>query len=217
MTARGNDPTVGPPAWWSGVDSPGQSDGDIALRKQGLRRLLLAARRALSPEAVAERDHALTAAAVGLATGVAGPIGAYLPIGSEPGGPHFVDALAAAGVEVLLPVVAGSGPLDWARHDGWLERGPLGLREPAGPRLGPDAITFATLVLVPAVAVDRRGVRLGRGGGFYDRTLASTTGLVVAVVGNGELVERLPASAHDQPVPAALLPDAGLVVLGKNT
>ncbi len=201
MTARTNGPSGTKDAW---------------------RRRVLAARRALSPQALAARDAALVAGAVAAALSVDGPVCAYLPVGTEPGGAGLVDALAAAGIEVLLPVVPreapvppAAGPLDWARHDGVLRDGPLGLREPAGTRLGPAAVAEASLVLVPALAVDRTGTRLGRGGGFYDRTLPLATGRVVALVGEGELVdEALPAEAHDRPVDAALLP-AGLVTLGK--
>lgn len=220
MTARANDPAGDKSAW---------------------RRRLLAARKALPPEARTARDRALRASAVELArslgagpspagaatpdgSGVAslprearrGPVCAYLPIGTEPGGSGLPDALANAGVEVWLPVVpATPGPLDWAPHDGGVAPGPLGLREPTGARLGPSAIARAALVLVPALAVDRRGVRLGRGGGFYDRTLPLATGLLVALLGDGELVDELPADPHDRPVAAVLLPGAGLVTLGK--
>ena len=116
----------------------------------------------------------LTDAALELADGIGGPICAHLPVGVEPWSPSGVEALRAAGHEVLLPVVADrAGPLDWARYDGpdALVAGPFGLWEPAGARLGPDAVRRARLVLLPALAADRRGVRLGQGGGFYDRTL----------------------------------------------
>lgn len=226
MTARGTDPTVDARSGQSG-DTSAVAGEDTSAEKARLRRILLAARRALSPRARAERDAALTGAALRLATGTDpslgvvgvdhGPVCAYLPLGAEPGGPGFVDTLTAAGVDVLLPVVpSGPGPLDWARHDGRLVLGPLGVHEPAGRRLGADAVADAVLVLVPALAVDRRGIRLGRGGGYYDRTLGRATGVVVAVIGVGELVEGLPTLPHDRPVAAALLPDAGLVTLGKT-
>jgi 5-formyltetrahydrofolate cyclo-ligase len=98
-------------------------------------------------------------------------------------------------------------------------RGPLmpgafGLREPSGPRLGPAAIVEADLVVVPALAVDRRGVRLGRGGGSYDRALtrAVPDALIVAVLYDGELVEALPAEPHDRRVHAVVTPH-GLIRL----
>ena len=148
-------------------------------------------------------DAALTGAAVRLAEGVADPVCAYVPVGPEPGGPSLVDALVAAGHDVLLPIVPRV-------------RGPLGLREPGGPRLGVEAIGLAGLVLVPGLAVDREGVRLGRGAGYYDRTLPYARARLVIVLYDNELVERLPAEPHDHRVTAALLPHAGLVTLGKN-
>ena len=66
------------------------------------------------------------------------------------------------------------------------------------------------LVVVPALAVDRRGNRLGRGAGFYDRALAgSRPATVVAVIYDDELLDTVPAEAHDVPVHAVLTP-AGL-------
>ena len=174
----------------------------------------MAARRAVPAEVRAFRDATLTARAVSLVS--RGPVCAYLPVGTEPGGPALVDALAAQ-VEVLLPVVPTEpGPLDWARFDGGLAAGPCGLREPTGRRLGPSAIARAALVLVPALAADRAGGRLGRGGGHYDRTLplADPATPLVAVLDDDELVDWLPTDAHDWPVTAALLPEAGLVTLG---
>ncbi|MFZ0875798.1 MAG: 5-formyltetrahydrofolate cyclo-ligase, partial [Pseudonocardiaceae bacterium] len=71
------------------------------------------------------------------------------------------------------------------------------------------------LVLVPALAVDRTGVRLGRGGGHYDRTLPlATPGTpLVAIVRDDEVLAALPAQPHDVPVTAALTPARGLIPL----
>jgi 5-formyltetrahydrofolate cyclo-ligase len=185
------------------------------------RRRLLAARRALPAPVRAARAEALTRHAVALAAGTGGPVCAYLPVGAEPGTPALVEALRDAGHEVLLPVVpATPGALGWARFEGVdaLAAGPLGLREPTGPRLDPTAVTSAGLVLVPALAADRDGGRLGRGGGYYDRTLPLVAAGTpqVAVVNDDELVDRLPVEPHDQRVTHALLPDAGLVALGNS-
>jgi 5-formyltetrahydrofolate cyclo-ligase len=186
--------------------------------KQTWRTSLRAARGALSADARAARDAALTAGALRLAAEAGGPVCAYVPIGPEPGGPMLVSALVEAGHDVLLPIVPRTrGPLEWAWYDGSFARGPLGLREPTGPRLGPEAIGTAALVLVPGLAVDRRGIRLGNGAGYYDRSLPYARAPLVMLLGDDELVEHLPAEPHDHPVTAALLPEAGLVTLGKTS
>lgn len=139
---------------------------------------------------------------------------AYVPVGSEPGSLALLDTLVDRGSTVLLPIVVGAAPLDWAEYDGTLVPGPHGLRQPGGPRLGPDAIGRADVVLVPALAVDRRGVRLGRGGGHYDRSLPlARPGVpLIAVVRDDELVDHLPADPHDVLLTGALTP-SGVVLL----
>ena len=194
--------------------------------KWRLRRQLSAARRAV-PAAVRAAEAAALAAALEraleqalaaapLPAGSPRTVCAYWPVGTEPGSPALVDGLVRRGCRVLLPIVAT--PLDWAEYTGRgsLRSGPLGLREPAGPRLGCRAIASAVLVLVPALAVDRRGVRLGRGGGHYDRTLplARAGTPLVAIVRDEEVLAVLPAEPHDVPVTAALTPHRGLLPLG---
>jgi 5-formyltetrahydrofolate cyclo-ligase len=204
-----------------GDASPSPDGQAIRAEKDAWRRRLVAARRALPAAEHAARAAALADGAVALAAGTTGPVCAYLPIGTEPGTPALVEALRRAGHEVLLPVVPPTpSPLDWARFDGVdaLGAGPLGLREPAGPRLGTDAVARAGLILVPALAADRDGRRLGRGGGFYDRTLhlAATGTPLVVVIDDEELVALLPEEPHDRRVTAALLPRAGVTRLGNS-
>jgi 5-formyltetrahydrofolate cyclo-ligase len=131
-------------------------------------------------------------------------------MGSEPSTRRLLDDLTAAGVRVLLPVVDGER-LDWAAYTGAgdLTAGRLGIAEPTGPRLSPRALADAELVIVPALAVDRAGIRLGRGGGYYDRALADVTTSTVAIVYDTELLDHVPAEPHDHRIDAVLRP-AGL-------
>ena len=101
-------------------------------------------------------------------------VAAYVSVGREPGTRPLLEALRARGVRVLLPVLLPDNDLDWGVYEGaeQLVRAGRGLLEPAGPRLGPEAVTEADAVLLPGLAVDGQGIRLGRGGGSYDRVLA---------------------------------------------
>lgn len=174
--------------------------------KARLRREALSGRAGLGAGQLAAAGDALARVVPPLATG---RVAAYASVGTEPD----TSALLAALDEVLLPVLLPDGDLDWAVHHGTLVAGPRGLLEPTGRRLGRDAVADCAVVVVPALAVDRSGVRLGRGGGSYDRVLGRTTGYVVAALHVGELVATLPAEPHDRPVHAAVLPDLGLVRL----
>jgi 5-formyltetrahydrofolate cyclo-ligase len=145
-------------------------------------------------------------------------VAGFLGVGTEPPTLPLLRALRERGATVLLPVVRPQARLDWAAlpaDEAELTAGPLGLREPPPPYLGEGTLARAGLVLVPALAVDRSGRRLGRGGGFYDRALAALPAHVVrvAVVFDDELLDELPAERHDQPVSAVLTP-GGLYRLG---
>jgi 5-formyltetrahydrofolate cyclo-ligase len=133
----------------------------------------------------------------------------------------MIDTLVNHGVRVLLPVArsdaTGSAqPLQWGDYrPGMLVAAPFGLREPAAPWLPAEAITMAADILVPALAVDRTGVRLGRGAGFYDRSLplADPAARLIAVVRDDELVDAVPSEPHDVRMTHALTPTRGLVEL----
>ena len=209
-TTGGVDPRAGQTAT---VD---RADPDVVAVKRAVRREMLARRRAMP---VAERRAADAAIVERLVTELLGrgltAVAAYVPVGTEPGGPELPALLRAAGLDVVLPVLAPDADLDWAAYTGELADGPRGLLEPPGPRLGPAAVGVVGAVVVPAVAVDRRGVRLGRGGGSYDRALArlGPVRTATALLYDGELVDVLPAEPHDRTVAAVITP-AGRYPLG---
>jgi 5-formyltetrahydrofolate cyclo-ligase len=171
--------------------------------KAVIRREFLAGRAALSAGDRARAAAALDAA-LGALVGASRRVAAYVAIGDEPG----TTALLARRPDVLLPVLLPDGDLDWAT--GPLRSAAHGLMEPTGRRLGPAALATCDLVLVPALAVDRSGTRLGRGGGSYDRALSRAQGLTVALLYDGEAVEALPIDPHDIPVQAVATPSYGL-------
>jgi 5-formyltetrahydrofolate cyclo-ligase len=199
-------------------DLTGDGEGSPAA-KIALRSHLITARQRLTPEtrlaaATQLQDQILAF----VRRTQPATIAAYVPVGTEPGGADL-PAVLAVHARVLLPVLLPDNDLDWVAYTGpsSLAPGPRGLREPIGPRLGVAAITGADLVLVPGLAVDRRGMRLGRGGGSYDRALARISGgrpLVVALLHDGELVDQVPAEPHDRPVDAAITPH-GVVGLSR--
>ncbi|WP_426364346.1 5-formyltetrahydrofolate cyclo-ligase [Streptomyces sp. E-08] len=183
--------------------------------KTVLRSRLLAARAALTPDSLAETAESLARQGMELAElSGAATVAAYVSVGREPGTRTLLDALHARGVRVLLPVLLPDNDLDWAAYEGRgaLAKAGRGLLEPTGPRLGPEAVCAADTVLLPGLAVDGRGMRLGRGGGSYDRVLARLAragvdpALVVLLYAD-EVVARVPEEPHDHPVHAVVTPD----------
>ena len=137
----------------------------------------------------------------------------YAAMPDEPDTEPLRRALRASGVRVLLPIVLDGSQLDWADDDGDLRPATrLGGPEPTGPRLGPDGVQLAQVVLIPALAVDTLGNRLGQGAGYYDRTLPllGPSVPVLAVVHDNEVldaaIEPIPAEPHDVPVDAVITP-----------
>ncbi|SEF27587.1 5-formyltetrahydrofolate cyclo-ligase [Amycolatopsis pretoriensis] len=190
--------------------------GNEHLSKAEWRDRLTRARADQTPESHAQEASALVSAVSKVTSGT---VCAYLPFGTEPGTTALVDALAGGGARVLLPVILSrTDPLDWAEYTGEADLVPSrfrGIREPGGKRLGSEAVGAAEMILVPALAVDRRGVRLGRGAGHYDRSLvfAAPGAALLAVVRDEELVGRLPGEPHDVRMSAALTPGRGVLEL----
>ncbi|GLZ41772.1 5-formyltetrahydrofolate cyclo-ligase [Actinokineospora sp. NBRC 105648] len=193
-------------------------DATRAWTKDQWRRALLAERRRVPASVRFDEAMQLTALLTsGRVVSRGQTLCAYVPIGSEPGSVQMLDEVAEHGVRILLPIVAGAGPLDWAWYDGheFLRPGPYGLRQPIGERLGEAALRIADVVLVPALAVDRHGTRLGRGAGYYDRSLslAAPDTPLIAVVRDPELFDVLPAEPHDVRMSGVLTPTRGLLRL----
>ena len=148
-------------------------------------------------------------------------VAGYLPLPTEPLDRQVLDDLAATH-RVLVPVVTGDAPLDWCEYPGPTRAGAFGIEEPTGPRLGQAAVADTDVMLLPALAVDRRGHRLGRGGGHYDRTLALRTrlrgpaaaGVLVAVLFDEEFLDAVPVDSFDQPVSAVVTPMRGVLPVG---
>ena len=185
-----------------------------------MRQRLLAARRSVSDDARADEARSL-ADHVNAVLDSGGTVCAYVPVGAEPGSIEMLDVLLRRANRVLLPVArttADNSPvaLQWGEYrPGQLVAARFGLLEPAGPWLPSTALANASVVFVPALAVDRTGARLGRGRGFYDRTLVSRNphARLVAVIRDEELLDELPHEPHDVPMTHALTPGQGLVEL----
>jgi len=191
----------------------------VTEEKALLRARLLAARAGLSAGQRAEAGRAIRDALLDRPeVQMAGTIAAYYSIGAEPDTRGLVYALWKRGSYVLLPVLRPDGDLDWASYEGpdSLVPGPRGLREPGEPPRGVEVVARADAVLVPALAVDRAGNRLGRGGGSFDRALARVGPLIplMALVYDDELIDRVPAERHDVKVRAAVRPASGITVIG---
>ncbi len=203
-----------PPA---GADGAGGAAG-LASAKAVLRGRLLAARGRLTDAQRADAARAVRDAVLGLPeTQMAGTAAAYYSVGTEPDTRGLIYALWKRGTYILLPLLLPDGDLDWASYEGpdSLAAGPRGLLQPSEPPRGVGAVASADLVIVPALAVDRRGLRLGRGGGSYDRALARVGAPVptVALLHDGELIDEVPAGPHDLPVRMIARPREGITRL----
>lgn len=178
--------------------------------KQSLRTQLKAARRGLGPVCRAEIDAAVAARVIALPEWEAAPIVlAYLSVREEVDTRGLVQAAWDAGKAVAAPRVTGPRTLAWYRVESGdaLEVSRMGIEEPPanGARLVEvGELPPTALALVPALAFDERGYRLGYGGGFYDAFLARFPGVSVGLARRATLVPSLGAfdvlEPHDRAV-----------------
>lgn len=179
--------------------------------KRALRADLRVGRQAVSESARQDAAASLTARLHELvAEHGATSVSCYLSTTSEPDTRRFVREAVERGIRVLLPITRVDGLLDWAvaTADGEATTGLWGLPEPDGEVLGPIAVNDVDLMIVPAAAVDRTGMRLGWGRGYFDKTIGSMERRppVYAVVFDTELLDEVPRDLHDQPVTGVVTP-----------
>lgn len=128
-------------------------------------------------------------------------IGGYWPMRSEMDVVPLLTALQKKGHRIVLPVVEGDAPLTFRpwKPGVAMESGPGGTLHPTATA----GSATPTVLLVPLLAFDSVGQRLGNGGGHYDRTIAQLregggTPLVIGLAFSSQRVEKLPAEPHDQ-------------------
>ncbi len=127
-------------------------------------------------------------------------VATYISFGSEPSTQLFINELITHKIEVIVPKVSGTD-LKWFRFDGRSTvYSALGMQEPDIAALEEVTLLPTDLMIIPALAVDRMGNRLGRGKGFFDRALAGMSNLVFAVCFEAEYIETLPSEEHDRKV-----------------
>lgn len=179
--------------------------------KAHLRRGILIHRDALPPASVEKIGESLAKRlfAAPLWTNAKLPA-LYVSTGGEASTRAILAACFAEGRAVALPRVDGGEiRLHLVKSFAELVPGKFGIEEPRAD-LPEVADTEPDLFLVPGVAFDLRGHRIGYGKGFYDRLLARTRAPVVALAYRFQLVHRIPDESHDRPVHHLLTPDAWL-------
>lgn len=190
---------------------------EIATAKLALRDQLVTARGRLSISDLAARARTLAQVMTQMPeVRRAATVACYVSVGREPGTGPLIEALSASGKHVLLPLLRADNDLDWAPYSGadMLLSAGRGLLEPTTEPLGVDAVARADVVVVPGLAIDRTGMRMGRGGGSYDRALGRVpVGTpVVCLLNASEILDRIPVAAHDRPV-TAVATEQGLLRL----
>jgi len=121
-------------------------------------------------------------------------LASYTSYGNEPSTQGFNSTLLGRGIQVLLPHLLEDNSLEWIDSE-------------TGENFGISGISFAQIVVVPALSVDESGMRIGQGGGSYDRALKLNSGWKVCLLHDGEIFEgKLPQEIHDQKVNAVVTP-----------
>lgn len=165
--------------------------------KESIRRRLIKVREALTPAEVKRfseqvcdwllRPRLLEAV---------GTVALYAPVRNEVRTEALFERWTGEGKICLFPRVAGES-IEFVEVEEWsaLRPGRWGIPEPPAGRVAP--VDEIDAVIVPAVAFDEKGYRLGFGGGYYDRTLAGFRGLKIGVAYDFQILKELPYSPGD--------------------
>ena len=124
-------------------------------------------------------------------------IGCYLSFGSEPSTDSFIEQARTKGIEIACPRIETDGQMVMAVLESETVPSALGFREPTGQVIESKNLD---LIVVPALAIDYQGQRLGRGAGYFDRYLENYKGVTVGLVYDAEFLPKVPSMVHDRPV-----------------
>ncbi len=193
-------------------------DAAIAGAKTMLRKAIRFRREARSAvQRTADDEARLTIMTGVLSDRLPDTVAAYLSSGAEPGTLQLVAWLAAHRVRVLLPVLSalpdGTRRTDpaWAPYEGpdALRVGAHSILEPTSEPVPSEQLPEAELLICPALAANRLGDRLGRGGGWYDRALkhASQSAPIWVLLNADEVLETIPTHRWDRRIDVIVTPE----------
>jgi len=193
----------------------------LSASKKDVRARVRAAREARAPQERTAAAQRIARSATALLPTDPSLIGAYQSMAAEPGTRDLITVIVERGHRLVVPRITGSG-LVWVEIDATTEyaRGPLGIAEPTGPSLPsyPSPLSDAAVLFMPGLSVDRRGHRLGQGGGYYDRALVDVAPhaqggpLRVTLLFDDEFVEEVPAEAHDCTIDVIVTPERTITI-----
>ena len=132
-------------------------------------------------------------------------IASYRSYGTEPDTTALNSAILASGRLLLLPRLLSDGALEFVEWSG--DSKSLRLNGKVEEAIGAAYSGPIDLMIIPSLAADRSGNRLGQGGGSYDRALTDNSAWRVTLLFDGELLDRIPTEGHDQRIDAVLLPN----------
>jgi 5-formyltetrahydrofolate cyclo-ligase len=128
-------------------------------------------------------------------------VGCYISFGTEPRTSDFIEE--AGGIEIFVPKVLDSNEMVFVPYSSNQTKNKLGFSEPAEVK-GVEA--KLDLIVLPALAINHHGFRLGRGGGYFDKYLEHFQGVTVALIFDEEVLDHLPMEEHDRKVMFAITP-----------
>lgn len=140
-------------------------------------------------------------------------IASYLSYGTEPDTSNINQEIMDSGRKLLLPRMQSDKSLKFVPWDGNLKS--LGSNGRIQEPIGTPYDGKIDVMILPALAIDKSGNRLGQGGGSFDRALARFGGWSVALINQSELLEKIPVEVHDKKVAAALT-EIGLIRFNLN-